>query len=354
MKKFGLMLAVMVMGVVPVLAQDGQSSKAPGRARVISTPKLGENKADASLKKPSSRYSVNSSANPSSEIKSAEILRDHTSSVALGSNSTPSTTRPRTSIGTTGTVTPSPLPDNQIYRVGVGDVLDVRLAEMPTTKSSLFTVLDGGILDYPLSNAPFAVSGLTADEIAAQLSARIKVLDNPKVVVKIRDYSSHNVIVTGFVFDPGSHSLRREATPFYVVLAEAQPRAEAVSATILRTGSAPIKIDLKDQSSVGTLVKSGDVIKVLGPPSEPLSFFFAGGALNAPGQKTFHNGLTLTQAILASGGLTRTAGSKVSISRQGADGRLSTTEYNLRQIQEGKTPDPVLQRGDRISVNEAR
>ena len=238
--------------------------------------------------------------------------------------------------------------------MGVGDVLDVQLLDMPTAKSTLFTVLDGGMLDYPLSSAPVPVAGLTADEIAEQLSARIKVLDNPKVVVKVRDYSSHNVIVTGFVFDPGARSLRREATPLYVVLAEAQPRPEAVTATILRSGVPAIKIDLKDQNSVATLVLPGDVIKVSGPPAEPLAFFFAGGALNSPGQKAFHSGLTLTQAILASGGLTRTAGSKVNVSRQGVDGRLTTTEYNLRQIQEGKMPDPVLQRGDRISIGEAR
>src|SRR6266550_333683 len=113
---------------------------------------------------------------------------------------------------------------HQIYRVGIGDVLDVKLADMPTAKSTLFTVLDGGLLDYPLSSAPVRVAGLTAEEIAEQLRVRIKVLDNPRVVVKVRDYSSHSVIVTGFVLDPGARFLRREAAPLYAVLAEAQPR----------------------------------------------------------------------------------------------------------------------------------
>jgi hypothetical protein len=60
--------------------------------------------------------------------------------------------------------------------------------------------------------------------------------------------------------------------------------------------------------------------------------------------------LTLTQAVLASGGTTRFAGSKVKVARQGADGKLVTTEYNLKQIEAGKIPDPVLQAGDRLEV----
>ena len=243
---------------------------------------------------------------------------------------------------------------HQIYRIGVGDVLDVRLADVPTSKSTLFTVLEGGLLDYPLSNAPITVSGLTTEEVADQLQARIKVLDNPRVSVKVRDYASHSVIVTGAVLDPGARFLRREVTPLYVLLAEAQPRLEAVKATITRSGVPAINIELTNQNDLATLVMPGDVIKVLAKPTEPATYFYSGGALNAPGQKLFHNGLTLTQAIMASGGLTRTAGTKVKVSRQTNDGRLAVTEYNLRQIEEGKTPDPVLREGDRIAVSEGR
>ena len=97
----------------------------------------------------------------------------------------------------------------------------------------------------------------------------------------------------------------------------------------------------------------GDAIKVSGPPVAPTEFYFVGGEISSPGQKPYHAGLTLTQAILASGGTTAHAGLKVRVSRQGSDGRLSTEEFNLRKIQTGKTPDPVLQNGDRIEVTTA-
>ena len=267
-----------------------------------------------------------------------------------GSNNQPNTTAaPTTNTSVTASVALS-----QVYRVGVGDVLDIQLADMPTAKSTLFTVLEGGVLDFPLAGGSVVVAGLTAEEIATRLQSRIKVLEHPKIVVKVRDYASHNVIVTGLVSDPGAKFLRRETIPLYVVLVEAQPRPEAVSATITRRGQAAINVDLGDQKTMSTLVVPGDVIKVVGSPTAPAGFFYAGGALSSPGQKQFHAGLTLTQAILASGGVTREAGSKAKISRQGADGRLITSEYNLRQIQDGKAADPALQRGDRITVGENR
>jgi protein involved in polysaccharide export with SLBB domain len=85
-------------------------------------------------------------------------------------------------------------------------------------------------------------------------------------------------------------------------------------------------------------------------PPKPPQFYYIGGQIHMPGQKDFHAGITLTQAILASGGVSRFAGSKVKVSRQGADGRLVMTEYNLKQIENGKVPDPLLQPGDRVEI----
>ena len=48
-----------------------------------------------------------------------------------------------------------------------------------------------------------------------------------------------------------------------------------------------------------------------------------------------------------------TAGERVRVSRQGADGRLVTTEFNLRKIQDGKIADPVCKKDDRIELTAA-
>src|SRR5258705_8299419 len=236
----------------------------------------------------------------------------------------------------------------QVYFVGPGDVLDIQLSNYPSRNSTLFAVLPEGVLEYPLAGSPIVVGGMTTVQIANLLQQRIKIFDNPKVKVDVRDYASHAVTIIGFVSAPGTKILRREAVPLYTMLAEALVLPDAARATITRQGAPPINIDLKDARLSAALVVPGDVIKVTGAASA--QFFFVGGEIRSPGQKPFHAGLTLTQAILASGG-TKTSGDlKVKVSRQGNDGTLANQEFNLRKIQTGKTPDPALRSGDRLEV----
>lgn len=249
----------------------------------------------------------------------------------------------------------SPVPaissaSTQVYRVGALDVLDIQLAENPNQKSTLFTIRTGGLLEYPLAGDPIAVVGLTTSEIAALLKQRIKIFENPSVTVTVRDFASHSVTVAGFVAAPGKKILRREAVPLYALLAEALILPEAARATITRQGRPSLVVDITDPNHASTLVTDGDVIKVSGMPPSPNEFFFIGGAINSPGQKAYHAGLTLTQAILASGGVNDRAGTIVRVSRLGANGRLITEEHNLRRIQAGRLPDPVMKKGDRIEV----
>lgn len=262
---------------------------------------------------------------------------------------------------TTGTAANAPAPTpapalTSVYRIGVGDVLDIRLLnESDSRQSTLFTVMAGGVLEYPLLSDPLTVSGMTTEELAGQLIAELKhraIYDKPQVRVSVRDYASHAVLVSGLVNDPGTKILRREAVPLYVVVAEAQPKPEAGRAVVVSHSTAQTAtVDLNDAAAMNMLVRQGDVVNLVARPRE---FFYIGGEVGAPGQKDFHTGLTLTQAVLASGGVTRPDASRVKVSRQGADGRLLSTEYNLREIEEGKVPDPGLLAGDRIEVSRLR
>lgn len=240
---------------------------------------------------------------------------------------------------------------SQIYRVGVGDVLDIQLDDNPNLGSTLFTVLSDGTLDYPLAGSPLQVTGMTTSEIATTLRTKIKLFEDPAIAVNVRDYASHTVTINGFVAVPGTKTLRREAVPLYALLAESLVLPDAARATVSRAGSTTA-IDLKDPNLSATLVLPGDVVKVLGP-AVATEFFFVAGEVKLPGQKSYHAGLTLTQAVLAAGGATTGAGERVRVSRQGTDGRLVTEEFNLRRIQDGKVADPLLQKDDRIELTAA-
>lgn len=265
--------------------------------------------------------------------------------VAINKTAEPASVNPNANAAAAPTASPA---SSQIYRVGVGDVLDIQINDSDGQGSTLFTVLNGGMLEYPLAGDPLKVTGMTTSEIATTLRKKIKLFEDPPVVVNVRDYASHTVTISGFVAVPGTKTLRREAVPLYALLAESLVLPDAGRATITRAGST-IPIDLNDSNLSATLVVPGDVIKVMGP-SVATEFFFVAGEVKLPGQKSFHSGLTLTQAILAAGGATTNTAERVRVSRQGADGRLVTEEFNLRKIQAGKVADPLLQKDDRIEL----
>ena len=255
-----------------------------------------------------------------------------------------------TAVSPTAAVSPA-----SVYRIGTGDVLDIRLLNAQDPRqNTLYSVVAGGVLDYPLLKDPLTVAGMTTDELAAQLIAEFRhrnLYDKPQVRVSVREYASHTVLVSGLVNDPGTKILKREAIPLYVIIAEAQQKPEANRAVIVSHSTGKVtNVDLNDAAGLNTLVMTGDVITLTVRPPE---FYYVGGEVGAPGQKDFHTGITLTQALLASGGVTKPEAARVRVLRAGPDGRLSPTEYNLREIENGVVPDPQLQPGDRIEVSSA-
>ena len=240
----------------------------------------------------------------------------------------------------------------RVYHIGIGDVLDVRLGDEPATQSTLFTVTPAGLLEHPSLPEPIQVSGITVEEAKARLEADLKrraVSENPRVLVGVREYLSHAIIVSGLVKEPGTKLLRREAIPLYVVIADAQPGPEAGRATLIRYETDEILvIDLSKPAEMNLLVRAGDVIMV---QANPKQFFYVGGEVKSPGEKQFRSGLTLTQAILAAGGLSSES-KTVLIAREGNNGLLASTTYKLKDINRGKLADPLIQPGDRITVEQ--
>jgi len=237
----------------------------------------------------------------------------------------------------------------KVYRVGPGDVLDIR-TDAAATQPALFTVTEAGLLEHPDLSTPLLSTGLTVEEIGAQIEddfKRQKPVRTATVSVEISEYVSHRVLVSGLVKEPGTKILKREAIPLYVVVADAQPLPEAGRVTVLRSESnQSYVIDLAAESEMNLPVRPGDVITLQASPEQ---FFYVGGAVKSPGEKTFRRGLTLTQAIIAAGGLTKNA-KEARLARDNGEGFLSLNRYKLKDVNSVKAPDPVIQPGDRITI----
>jgi len=304
--------------------------------------------------KPAQVVPVSSSTkepNPSSRPETTAKTKESARSKPAGTNADRPVDQPAKEVSTP-TTNPAPATLNDqtatsIYRVGPGDILDIRLLNSTTPRSTLFTVVEGGLIDFPIAGGPISVGGLTSEEIQSRIAGELKrraVEGNSIVTVSVRQYASHSVIVTGLVNSPGTRFLRREAVPLYVIMAEAQPRSDASRVTIMHANGERQTVEVNDGSA---LVRPGDVINVSARPQE---FYYIGGRIDYAGQKPFQPGITLLQAILAAGGTARQNDNNIDLSREGTDGRLTTTRYSLKDIKSGKVLDPKLQPGDRIEV----
>ncbi len=234
----------------------------------------------------------------------------------------------------------------KVYRVGPGDVLDVRLnnAAEPTP----LTVTPTGFLEHQSLSAPLTVSGLTVEEISSKLESELqKRSATASAAVAVRDYVSHAILVSGMVKEPGTKILRREAIPLYVVVADAQPLPEAGQAVVVRNETSEIfTVDLANPSETSLLVHPRDVITLQAAPTQ---FFYVSGDVKAPGEKVFRRGMTLTQAIMTAGGLTGKSG-EIRLARDDGKGFLGMTRFKLKDIESGKVADPTIQAGDRITI----
>ena len=236
-----------------------------------------------------------------------------------------------------------------IYRVGAGDVLEVRLTSGASAQPTSHTVTPAGLLEHPGLSAPLPSVGLTLEEIGARIEADLKrrAYPNMNVVVTVNEYVSHTILVSGLVKEPGVKILKREAIPLYVVVADAQPMPEAENVTVLRHDSnESYVIDLANPSEMNLLVRPRDVVTL---KANPAQFFYVGGEVKSPGEKSFRRGLTLTQAIIAAGGVTKES-KEARLARDNGTGYLVMHRFKLKDIDSGKAPDPLIQPGDRLTI----
>lgn len=237
-------------------------------------------------------------------------------------------------------------PATELYRVGAGDMLDIRLLNAETKDSTLFTVTTEGMIDYPLAGGAVHIGGMTNDEIEEFLAERVRLYENPDFAVTVRNYASHMITISGQVDKPGNKMLRREAVYLSEVLKEVSQKENVNRALISRADGQKITVDLEGNAVNETLVYPKDDVKLISDPK----FYYISG-VQSFGEKSHRAGITLTQAILAGGGPIKGSASKVFVRRKNDKGLLTSISYNLKDIKEGKSPDPEVLAGDTIEID---
>lgn len=242
-------------------------------------------------------------------------------------------------------------PLTEIYKIGAADVLYINLTNAPNA-AGYYTVRGDGTIDFPLAGESPSVIGKTVDEIRNLLIDRITLYSDPQIDIKVREYASHKITVSGMAERIGGKSLQREAIPLYAIRASAIVDAAATKVLIRRSQFAQVETyDLRDEKTGDILIYSGNSVEFTadGQKSKISNYFYIAGEVNSGGQKTYIDGMTLFQAVVASGGAKGNP-KKATVRRKNDKGTLNVVEYNLRSIREGKASDPPLWAGDMIEI----
>ncbi|MEJ7623094.1 MAG: polysaccharide biosynthesis/export family protein [Pyrinomonadaceae bacterium] len=287
--------------------------------------------------------------NPYSPSPSREVARITVASLPQSSVDmapAPVSTQISTSAAPSSSGPPSLATD--IYRIGVGDVISINLNNT-TQGAGYFTVGGNGTIDYPLAGDNVPAAGRTVDEIQRLISSQVRLYQNPSVTVKVREYNSHRVTVSGIVERPGEKQLRREAVPLYVVRAEALVNAAANRVSITRAPlSAPEVYDLASPSTDSVVILPGNAVEF---STASLGAYSIRPATGIATQKTLTPGLTLKSAVAVVMGTTGNP-RKAVIRRIDAKGKVKSLDFNLHSINDGKVIDPFIQAGDVIEIKD--
>ncbi|MBK9216058.1 MAG: polysaccharide biosynthesis/export family protein [Chloracidobacterium sp.] len=242
-----------------------------------------------------------------------------------------------------------PVPLTELYKVGLGDVLLIELANV-SQGHGYYTVRPNGAIDYQLAGGEVIVADKSPASIARELASRISLFPDPEVRVSVREYGSHKITVSGMVDHPGEKNLQREAIPLFVIAAEAGVQPGAGQVVITRAPLLkPESFLLKEKLTDDVLIYPGNSVEFIQrPPESRVLYFITGQVLNA-GQKELTPGQTLYQAIAAAGG-TKGSQKRALIRRKDDRGVLSLFKFDLRAIRDGKATDPQLRSGDVVEI----
>jgi protein involved in polysaccharide export with SLBB domain len=289
------------------------------------------------------------SSNPEPRIQQAIVLPGER--VLPPVDSRPSIARQTYNIAATAAA--RSIKPTEIYKIGIGDVLFISLKNA-SNASGYYTVRSDGTIDFPLAGDSPAVEGLTLDQVEDLLASGVTLFKDAHVQAKVREYASHKINVTGMVQRDGEKFLQREAMPLFTIKADAVVDPAATKVLIRRSEMVkPDLYDLNDEKTDDVLIYPGYTIEFTADGRTAAlastGFFYIAGEVASIGQKELVAGMTVFQAVMASGGVKVNA-KKVFVRRKNELGKLTVAEYELKKIRDGKTADPVLQPGDMIEI----
>ena len=294
-------------------------------------------------------------------LLSLALILISTSVVSLAQQTSQSTPASTTSANTLITRT------DQRYRIGPGDVLDIRVFNRPNLSREAVRVEGSGMIRMPLIDSEIQAACLTEGELAKEISTRyLKFYRNPQVDVFIKEYHSKQVAILGAVNDQSRFELQRPVTLLELLTYAKGPTTKAgQTINIVHSPPAiPCKQDegtdvaaafssfklsdtLQGEPKANPILEAGDIVTL--PEADQV---YIVGNVYTPMTIPLREPITLSRAVAMAGGAKQdTKKDKIRIVRQ-QPGSTTKEELivDLSAIEKKKAEDLSLMPNDIIDV----
>jgi polysaccharide export outer membrane protein len=255
---------------------------------------------------------------------------------------------------------------NDLYRIGPGDVLEVRVLNRPQLSRDSVRVDNRGMIRMPMIDDEIRAGCRTESELAAEIATRyLKYLRHPQIDVFVKEYSSNPVAVLGAVDKPGQFQLHRRVRLLELISLAGGPTERAGERVLVAHASKIASCDeappasengfesynlnntVKGEEQSNPYARPGDIVTIL----EAQQAFVVGNVFK-PGSIPLKERITVSQAVAMAGGtLPDTQKDRIRILRQLPGARANTEMVvDLNAISKRKAEDIELQPNDIIDV----
>ena len=257
------------------------------------------------------------------------------------------------------------------YRIGVGDVLEIRVYNRPQLSRDAVRVEGNGVIRMPLIDGDIQAACKTEGDLAKEISQRYaRYYRNLPVDVFIKEYHAREVALIGAVNEQGRYQMQRHIRLLELLTFAKGPSDKAgetinivraprtdmcaseSAAAEKQDGLITLQLNdtLRGVEAANPFVEAGDIVTI--PEAEQV---YVVGNVYAPKSLPLKETLTVSRAIAMAGGPLRDSKTDhVHIVRKLPGGKGQSEMYvNLTAIARKKEDDLVLQPNDIIEVPES-
>ena len=275
--------------------------------------------------------------------------------------------QPSENLATSNHQVSTALPGDEVYRIGPGDVLNIRIYSKPQLAREAVRVEGNGMIRMPLIETDIQAACRTESELARDISTRYaKFYKNLQVDVFIKEYHSKQVAIIGAVNDQSRFELQRRVRLLELLTYAKGPSPKAgqtiniVHSQKASMCQAPETDDLsrsfssyrlsdtlRGEPNANPYLEGGDIVTL--PEADQV---YIVGNVFTPLTIALKEPITLSRAIAMAGGVKQdTKKDKIRIVRQ-EPGSSTKKEIivDLYAIEKRRAEDPTLSANDIIDV----